>query len=151
MIKHPEFNSSNRHGDKLIALDVLQNYSIFETIVLWSKYFTSLGIRLAKPEEEQNIDIPYVVTIYYYGKGRYDIKFYLEREKVDGRFIVTQKVPIHVLSDIEEIIVTDDKNFVDCDVNMGEIYISFDFNEHYMNFIRKARVRCIMHLATREI
>ena len=133
---HPEIYLGSRFTDKYIPPIILEEYAISDTIQLWIKYFISLGIQLQK---EDNV-FEYAISVKYNGKGFYELRFFLEKEEVEGGWVVKQNIPTHIQSEIEEIIITDDKNFIDCDTWTGEIYVSFDFEEYYMNYIRSERI-----------
>jgi hypothetical protein len=132
MLRHPEEYKSSRFNNKYIPIENFKEYPIYNTIEIWIKFFISLSIIL----EESDNEIGYCVFVTYNGNGMYEIRFRLKREMVDDK-IVNQNIPPYIQSEIENIINIDEKSFVDCDVSIGEIYVSFDYNDYFMNYVRK--------------
>ena len=130
---HPEEYLGSRFTDKYIPHNVIKEYAISNTINLWIRYFLSLGLRL---EKDINSDYEYMMTVRYNGGGFYELRFFLEREKDNTGIVVTQNIPYSVQSEIEELIDVDERNFIDCDPWTGEIYISLNYEDYYMKYVR---------------
>jgi len=141
---HPEEYLSSRYTDKYVPHDIIKEYAISNTIHLWINYFLSLGIELLK-EDKENSEFKYTVTIKYIGNGFYELRFFLDKEQVDGKWKTKQNIPFHIQSEVEEIIITDDRNFIDCDMFTGEIYVSFNYEEYFMNYERKNMISQLLN------
>jgi hypothetical protein len=144
MIKHPEQYISNLHNRQIITFEILKDYPIQSTIELWYRYFISLGIRLSKSnDEEDGGGYPFFTVVKYYGRGMYEIKFSLEFNYINGERI-PQTIPYHIQMEIEKILNVNDHNFVDCDPYGGEIYVSFNYEEYHMNYVRKGQLDALI-------
>jgi hypothetical protein len=138
---HPEEYTSSRFKDKFIPHDIISEYAISNTINLWIKYFLSLGIRLEKFDSNFGYDF----NVRYNGNGFYELRFTLEKEEDDGLWLFKQNIPYDIQSEIESLIDADERNFIDCDTWIGEIYVSLDYEKYFMKYERTNMINNLLN------
>jgi len=137
-MKHPEEYKSSYTRKILNVPDiVLKEYPITNVINVWYRYFCSLGIKLEKNilVEDEEFLFPYMIWVKYNGDGFYEVRFQLERIKTEEN-IKPQIIPSHIQYDIENTLNLDDTCFIDCNPYVGDIYMSFNYDNIHRKYVR---------------